>query len=176
MRGCVRVAALLLLLGATSACWFERRPDLAEEPVTEAADAPLDPPAIPLEDSVRATMEAVAEAFAAGDSALVVALTTPDAILIDHAEGLRWTRTAGGPLPGPLPDPGDGLTWSLEDIKIGLLTDGSALLSGRFTVPGAAEDVSSSAVETWLVIRTDDGWRARYLHRSREAGRSRPAL
>ena len=175
MRGYVRAAALLLLLGVTSVCQFERRPDLTEGPVTEARSATTDAAATSPEDSVRVTVRAVTNALATSDSALVVSLTTPDAVLIDHAMDLRWTRTAGGPLPGPLVDSGNGLRWSVEDITIALLTDGSALLSGRFTVPGVPGSAPSSAVETWLAIRTDSGWRVRYMHRSREAGRDRPA-
>lgn len=168
MRGCTWAATLFLFLGTASACQFERRPDLAGEFVTET---PLALPSTSLEDSVRMTVEAMIDAFAASDSALVVALTTPDAVLIDHAGGLRWTRAAGG----PLHDPGNGLTWSVEDLAVAALTDGFALLSSRFTVPDAAEDVPPSAVETWLLIRTDSGWRVHYLHRSQGAGRNGPA-
>ena len=172
MRDCAWATTLFLFLGTTSACQFERRPDLAGELVTEA---PLALPSTTLEDSVRMTVEAMIDAFAASDSALVVALTTPDAVLIDHAGGLRWTRAAGGLLPGPLPDPGNGLTWSVEDLAVASFTNGLVLLSSRFTVPDAAEDVLSSTVETWLVIRTDGGWRVHYLHRSQGAGRNGPA-
>lgn len=171
MRVCAWVVPLFLCLGAASACQFERRPDLAGELV---AEAPLALSSTSLEDSVRMTVQAMTDALAAGDSVLVVALTTPDAVLIDHVGGLRWTRAARGLLPGPLPDPGNGLTWSVEDLAVASLTDGFALLSRRFTVPDAAGDVPSSAVETWLVIRTDSGWRVHYLHRSQGSERSGP--
>jgi hypothetical protein len=165
-------AALLLTLGVVSACRFERRTDLvADEPVAVALYLAPDHPTTPLEDSVRAAVIGLTDALGAADSARVVALTTPEAILVDLEEGARWTR-AGGSLPRPL-SADETLAWQIEGISFDPLADGGALYSclfGATTAAGAAW----SAVESWVVVRTDAGWRVRYLHRSREPGRSTP--
>jgi hypothetical protein len=159
-------------MGAVSACRFERRTDLvAEEPVTAALYLAPDHPTTPLEDSVRAAVVGLNDALGAADSARVAALTTPDALLVDLEQGARWTR-AGGSLPAPL-SADDALAWQIEGISFDLLGDGGALYSclfGGTTAAGAAW----SAVESWVVVRTDAGWRVRYLHRSREPGRGTP--
>lgn len=168
-------AALLLLLGAASACRFERRPDLTgDEPVTATLYRPPDYPTTPVEDSVRGTVVAVTEAFAVGDGARVAQLTTREAILIDQEDEVRWTRAGGSPLPRPLPSAERGLSWRMEGSSFALLSDGVALYSCLFTASVTAEEVPWSAVESWILVRTEGGWRVRYLHRSRGLGRSTP--
>ena len=171
MRRRVRAgAALLLTVGAAAACRFERRTDLvADEPAAAALYLAPDHPTTPVEDSVRAAVLGLNDALGAADSARVVALTTPDAILVDLEQGARWTR-AGGPLPRPLAAD-EALAWQIEGISFDLLADGGALFSCLFggTNP---EGATWSAVESWVVVRTDAGWRVRYLHRSREPGGS----
>ena len=78
--------------------------------------------------------------------------------------GVRWTH-AGGRLPLPLAALDSTVAWALEAIAFDSIGDGAALYSGVFTTPTA--NPSWSAVESWVVVRTDAGWRVRYLHRSR---------
>ena len=160
VRASVRAggAALLLLLGAASACRFERRPDLtADEPVTATLYRPPDYPTTPVEDSVRGTVVAVTEAFAVGDGARVAQLTTREAILIDQEDEVRWTRAGGSPLPRPLPSAERGLSWRMEGSSFALLSDGVALYSCLFTASVTAEEVPWSAVESWILVRTEGG-------------------
>jgi hypothetical protein len=160
-------ATLLLLIGAASACRFERRTDLVGNVVAVTPTAP--------EDSVRAAVAAVADAFAAADDERVEALTTPDAVFIDLSEDVRWTREDGGRLPRPLASLDSTMTWELSGESIQPLAEGVALYSATFValVDGDAPYVLPAA-ESWIVVRTDAGWRVRHLHRSRALGSSTP--
>src|SRR5206468_1959573 len=74
-RTVVRGALLTGLLLAAG-CRFEKRPDLAaREPVDSTLYMPAGDDASPLEDSVRATITAVDEAFRVSDVARVAQLT-----------------------------------------------------------------------------------------------------
>jgi hypothetical protein len=171
-RGRAGGAALLLLVGAASACRFERRTDLVEdEPVLAALYRAPDHPTTPFEDSVRAAVIAVSDALGASDSAAVVRLTTPDAVLIDQDEAIRWTRV-GGTLPRSLAHDAS-LSWRIQATSFGPIGSDGALYSVLLeAAPPEAEP--RSAVESWVVVRTDAAWRVRYLHRSR--GSSAPLL
>ena len=86
--------ARVLLIAAvvvTAACRFEKRPDLAASESNDSTLA-LSPGGSPVEDSVRATIAALGEAFAVGDVTRVAQLTTRDAMLIDQEDEVRWTR------------------------------------------------------------------------------------
>jgi ketosteroid isomerase-like protein len=172
-----RVWALLFVAGAAlgAGCRFERRPDLAaEEPIGGTLYAPTgDTGAV--EDSVRATMVAVSEAFRVGDVARVAQLTTRDAVLIDQEDEVRWTRTdAAAQLPRPLMGGAEGLAWTLASSSFTPLSEGAALVALAFQASVAGETVPWSAVESWVLVRTEAGWRLRYLHRSRGLGPSDP--
>jgi hypothetical protein len=160
-------AGLLLLVGATSACRFERRTDLG-------TDALVDTPTAP-QDSVRAAVIALSDAFAAGDDERAEALTTPDAVLIDLSEDVRWTRADGGRLPRPLASLEPSMAWEPSGESFQPLADGVALYSTTFVAQvDGDEPYVLPAAESWIVVRTDAGWRVRYLHRSRASVPSTP--
>ena len=148
-----------------SACRFEKRPDLA------AGDAVAIPKGSPAEDSARATLVAMNDAFSVGDGARVAQLATQDAILFDQDERLRWMRsdaTAG--LPVPMLGRADGLGWRLVESSFSRLAPDAALFSLRYQASLPVDTILRTAVESWVLMRTDAGWRVRYLHRSRGLG------
>jgi hypothetical protein len=153
------------MVGAASACRFERRADLGpDQPLPAGIYLPPDHPTTPLEDSVRAAVVGVTDALGAADSARVLQLTTPDAVLIDQDEDIRWTR-GDGVLPRSLGHDGS-LAWQVRAISFGRLGSGGALYSVLLAAE-APEQEPWAATESWVVVRTDAGWRVRYLHRSR---------
>ncbi len=161
------------LLG--SACRFEKRPDLR---ASRAADTTLyvrsGAPASPAEDSVRSVITALNEAFRVGDGARVAQLTTPDVVLIDQEDEVYWTRgDEKARLPRPLRGE-DKLGWEPVGSTVSGLGDGSELATLRFRASVSGESVPWTAVESWLLVRTAQGWRLRYLHRSRGLGRTAP--
>jgi hypothetical protein len=127
------------------------------------------------EDSVRAAVVAVEDALVSGEDDRVAALTTPDVILIDLGEDARWTAQDGGRLPRPLASVDPGVAWERVDETYRPLADGVALYSAMFAAQvDADEPYLLPAAESWIVVRTDAGWRVRYLHRSR--GNDTPPL
>lgn len=167
--GCL---GLLLLTGAASACRFERRADLgSDEPLPAGIYLPPDHPTTALEDSVRAAVVGVTDALGAADSARVFQLTTPDAVLIDQEEDIRWMR-GDGVLPRSLAHD-ESLAWQVQAISFGRLGSGGALYSVLLEAE-VPEQEPWAATESWVVVRTDAGWRVRYLHRSR--GSNAPLL
>ena len=165
-------AVLLVLLTLTAACRVERRPDLDEsDPGPTALVPELRGGSEPSRDSVRQVVAAVNEALALGDVTRVAQLSAPGAVLIDQEEGVRWTRQeAASTLPRPLLGRGDGLGWSVEATSLDFVGEGTALLSARYHASVSGESVPWTAVETWVLVRSDGGWRLRYLHRSRGLG------
>jgi ketosteroid isomerase-like protein len=162
---------LLVLAGALlfAGCRFERRPD----PDTSAAvpDAGLFLPSTlntPIEDSVRAVVSALDDALAVGDVSRVAQLTVAGATLIDQEEGIRWAReNPAGALPKALTARRDSpLEWALVDSSLTPL-DGAALLVNEHHALVTGEGVPWKAVESYVLVRTPDGWRVRHLHRSR---------
>ena len=165
-----RAAGVLLAVGAlVSACRLEKRPDLAANEDTR--DTPYDPsipPGSPVEDSARAALEAMSDAFGLGDGERAVQLTTPDAILFDQDERVRWMRSdAAARLPPALLGGADGLGWHLVESSFFLLGPDAAFFSLRYQASPSADPLPRTAVESWVLVRTDVGWRVRYLHRSR---------
>jgi hypothetical protein len=157
---------MLLLVGAASACRFERRTDLEDAP-----PAGLTVP----EDSIRAAVDALEDAFAAADDERAEALTTPDAVLIDLSDDVRWTRVDGGRLPRPLVSAEPSLVWELVAESYQPLADGVALYSATFAaLVDRDEPQLLPAAESWVVVRTDAGWRVSYLHRSRGTSPTAP--
>lgn len=160
-----RVLILLLAAGTAGGCTVERRPDVqpdggaASDPATTGASA---------EDSVRAVVSAFRQALALGDGSRVAALTAPEALLVDQEEGVRWRRSAeaGGDLPSPLGAGEGGLAWTVSSSEYTRFGE-AGLLVTRYLAEVAGEDVPWSAVESFVVVRTGEGWRVRYLHRSR---------
>ena len=172
-----RLVAVGLVVGTLlgSACRFEKRPDLTAR---RAADTTLyvrsGAPANPAEDSVRSVITAVNEAFRVGDVTRVAQLTTRDAVLIDQEDEVYWTRAdAQARLPRPLRGE-DKLGWEAVGSTVSDLGDGSELATLRFRASVSGESVPWTAVESWLLVRTPQGWRLRYLHRSRGLGRTAP--
>ena len=165
-----RAAGVLLVVGTlVSACRFEKRPDLAgNEDVRGIPNGPSVPPSSPVEDSVRAVLMAMSDAFGSGDGARVAQLTTPDAILFDQEERVRWIRSDEATrLPPALPDGTDGPGWHLVESSFFLLGPDAAFVSFYYQALPSADPLPRIAVESWVLVRTDAGWRVRYLHRSR---------
>lgn len=166
-----RAGTLLLAALLGSACRFEKRPDLAAREPADSVEAGSGP----IEDSVMAIVDALAEAFSVGDVSRVAQLTTRDAVLLDRDGEIRWTRTqAAAPLPPPLRGQVGGVDWRLERSSFSLLTDGAALASLELHGVALSDSASMSAVESWIAVRDTLGWRVRYLHRSRHDLESEP--
>lgn len=157
----------LLLAVIAGGCTLEHRPDVQPDDEAVAAETPSVPGAS-VEDSARAVASAFREALVLGDASRVASLTAPGALLVDQEEGVRWRRSAesDGPLPAPLGASRGGLGWTVSASEFANL-DGTALLVTRYGAEVAGEEVPWSAVESLVLVRTGDGWRVRYLHRSR---------
>jgi hypothetical protein len=125
--------------------------------------------ASPVADSLRAIATALDEALAAGDVTRVAQLTVAGATLIDQEAGVRWSRAnAAGPLPPALAASGDApLEWALTSSEPMPLGDQAAALVNEYHALVTGEGVPWKAVETFVFVRTDAGWRLRHLHRSR---------
>jgi ketosteroid isomerase-like protein len=165
----VRVALLLTAALLVAACRFERRPALSSGGVATVDGVPQPSAAdTPMADSVRAVVQALVDALEVGDVSRVAQLTVPGATLLDQEEGLRWSREdVSAPLPRALLAQGeDALAWVLADSQLTPFTD-SALLVNEYHAYVAGESVPWKAVETFVLVRTPEGWRARHLHRSR---------
>lgn len=175
----IRRTALLLVLAVLGfgACTFERRPDLERRASVEDTLSPPTPsaPRAAVEDSVRTILAAFRDALRLGDAARVAQLSAPGADLVDQEEHVLWTRVRGeeGPLPGPLDGRRQGLGWVLDDSFFDFLGDG-ALVVNRYHATVSGEAVPWSATETFVFVRTSEGWRLRHLHRSR--GLAEPLL
>ena len=171
-RGALLVFAPTLVLG----CRFEQRPDLPdEEPVGGAPDGLLHQPGSTVEDSVLATVTAVVEALAVGDVTRMEQLTTRDALIFDQEGDGLWTGAdASARIPLLLRGGSDGEDWEPQSSSFALLSEGAALLSLRFQVRVSGESVPRNALESWVLVRTAEGWRVRYLHRSGGLGRAGP--
>ena len=165
MRPLLALCALLVV----ASCTFERRPDLAG-----SGEGDSTRPAVPsgphaaAEDSVRAVVAAFREALRLGDVTRVAQLSTPDAALVDQEEHVHWSRSGSSEsrLPAPLDGRREGLGWVLEDSSFDTL-GASALLVNRYSATVSGEDVPWAAIETFVFVRTPEGWRLRHLHRSR---------
>ena len=151
------------------ACRLERRPDgPGSEPAPDAPAASGNEA-----DSAQDVIGAMALALAAGDPARVSEVSTGDAVLIDQDERVRWTRADSvGPLPAPLPVSERDLGWRLRDSSFMRLSPDAALLSLRYQASVSVDSIPRSAVESWVLVRTDGSWKVRYLHRSRGLGGS----
>ena len=174
MRTTILLSVALLVAG----CHFEQRPALSSEDAATLDGTPQTSAlGTPLEDSVRAVVQALADALEVGDVSRVAQLTVPGATLIDQEEGLRWSRQdVSAPLPRPLlAQDDDALAWVLADSQLTPFSD-TALLVNEYHAYVTGESVPWKAVETFLLVRTPDGWRLRHLHRSRGQVPADPAL
>jgi len=160
---------LLAFSTLVSACRFERRPDLAaNQGGREIPGGASIPPSSPVEDSARAALVAISDAFGAGDRARVAQLTTPDAILFDQDERVHWLRSSEvSRLPPALRDGADGLGWHLMESSFFLLGPDAAFFSLYYQALPSVDPLPPITVESWVLVRTAAGWRIRYLHRSR---------
>lgn len=159
------------LLGglAATGCRFERRADLTaegaavnEDLVTRAGVR------TPAEDSVRAVVTAIEEALARGDVSRIANLTVPQTMLIDQEEAVRWYHDdPRAPLPRALWARADPF-WTLAASHFVPL-GASALLVNEYAAPDtpdAGDEPTWRAAETFVLVRTEAGWRLRHLHRS----------
>ena len=163
------VGVLLAFATLVSACRFEKRPDLAaNRDSRETPYGPSIPPGSTVEDSARAVLVAMSDAFGSGDGARVSQLTKPDAILFDQEERVRWIRSDEATrLPPALPDGTDGPGWHLVESSFFLLGPDAAFFSFYYQALPSADPLPRIALESWVLVRTDAGWRVQYLHRSR---------
>lgn len=161
---------MVLLVGAVGGCTLEHRPDVQPDGAAVSAADPAGAVAT-VEDSARAVVAAFREALALGDGARVAALTVPGALLVDQEEGVRWRRATepDGALPSPLGSARGGLAWAVVSSEYARMGE-AGLLVTRYVAEVAGEEVPWSAVESIVVVRTEEGWRIRYLHRSRGPG------
>lgn len=158
-----RTCTALLAVALCAGCRLERRPDA---PGTEVA---IDQPALDAAtDSAEAVLGAMTSALEGGDPSRVSQLATPDAVLIDQTEGIRWTRAeATGPLP-PAMHAGTGeLGWRLLDSSYSRLAPEAALFSLRYGASVSEDTIPRTALESWVIVREEGSWKVRYLHRSR---------
>ena len=171
-RGALLVFAPTIVLS----CRFEQRPDLAaEEPVGGAPDGPLHQPGSTVEDSVIATVTAVVEALAVGNVTQMEQLTTRDTLIFDQEGDGFWTGAdTSAHIPLLLRGGSDGEDWELQSSSFTLISEGAALLSLRFQVRVSGKPMPRNALESWVLVRTAEGWRVRYLHRSGGLGRAGP--
>ena len=162
-----RAAGILVAFGTVaSACRLEKRPDLEE--AQGAGDAPSLSSVSSVEDSARAALVALSDALESGDGARVARLTTQDVILFDQDERAPWTRSDSISLLPPALSGGlDGLGWRAVESSFFLLGRDAAFFSLSYQASPAAEQLSRTALESWVLVRTEAGWRVRYLHRSR---------
>lgn len=169
----VSLLALLVLVVA-QACRFERRPDLeASTELAGIADT-TDPPVVPgqaIHDSLRVVVAAYREALRVGDASRVASLTVPGSVIVDQEEGVEWRRGEGGSevLPQPLDPARTGFGWTRVGSEIQVFEE-TALLVDRYRVTVSGEEVPWHAVESFLLVRTPEGWHIRFSHRSRGTG------
>lgn len=162
---------LFLLVGVAS-CTLEERAEIerrgGQAPASDTVGVSSPSPAA---DSARAVVESFRDALRLGDVSRVGQLSTPEAVLVDQEEGVRWTTRAGGQvrLPDALLAEGAELEWVLDESTFTDLGHGG-LLVNVYHAAVAGEDVPWTAVETFVLVRTSDGWRIRHLHRSRGTG------
>ena len=160
-----RVGVVLAIAAVSSACRLEKRPDLVGSEGTSGT--PSISSATPAEDSARAALVAMNSALESGDGALVARLTTPDAVLFDQNERVRWTHAdTSAPLPPALSGGADGLGWHLVEASFFFLGPAAAFFSRRYQDSAEEEQTEETAVESWVLVRTEEGWLVRYLHRS----------
>ena len=175
MSALLRTTGVLFAVSAlVSACRFEKRPDLETNGATrDTPYGPSIPLGSPVEDSVRAVLVAMNDAFGLGDGARVAQLTTRDAVLFDQDERVRWMRSdATAPLPPPLSGSADGFGWRLVESTFSRLSPDAALLSLRYQAAPSTDPLPRTAAESWVLLRTEAGWRVRVLHRSRGLAQS----
>ena len=162
------LAALLLTLTAAPGCRFERRPDLpTDRELSLGTPASLEPAGTPAEDSARAVVISLAEALEVGDVARVARLTVPESVLIDQEEAVRWSHAnPDSPLPRSLSAGEDAPDWRLETSAYLPLGEGAVLIY-EYQALTQEEAPAARAVETFVLVRTELGWRLRHMHRSR---------
>lgn len=170
-----RLAPLaLLVLVVALGCRFERRPDLEASPDTAGIADTTAQPVVPgqaIHDSLRVVVAAYHEALRVGDVSRVASLTVPGSVLVDQEEGVEWRRGEGGSevLPQPLDPARTGFGWTRAGSEIQVFEE-TALLVDQYRVTVSGEEVPWNAVESFLLVRTPDGWRIRFSHRSRGTG------
>lgn len=167
-RRAALVAALLLAGAHLSGCTVERRPDLAEGPDTTAFVPEERRATQAMRDSARAVVEAYHAALEVGDGARVAALAAPGATLVDQEEGVFWEVTGpeAGALPAPLTESASGLGWHRVRSDVQPLSD-AILVVDRYEATVSGEPVRWSATESFVLVRSIEGWRILLAHRSR---------
>lgn len=155
---------VLLAIGLSVACTFERRP-------RTQVNADPGQVQIPVPDEPASSfLESLQSARAAGEPADVRPLLHPDIAVLLDGRRLSFDGAGGGPPPGDvtgriddawsvvagLPD-GGGVPPQVTDSAV---FDGSALFVVRY----------GPAVESLVLARDSTGWRLRLLHRGESGG------
>ncbi len=172
-RAVVRATAFgALLLAAAAGCSFERRAD-TESDASGSEDASADVSGLASDEALMGVIEAYHRALGSGDAARLAQIVGPDALLVDQEEGVLWSASGTGALPGPLelPEPPrGGLTWERVGTRVDSL--GMArLVILRYRATVAGEPVPWWGVES-VLLQPDTGgaWRIHFVHRSRGPG------
>lgn len=167
-RGVLTLLSLALSLSLAAGCTFERRADTEndEEGPDTAAATRLEI----LRDSLQATVGGFVEALRTGDHSRAVGMLHEEATLYDEESGHRWDPTqADSLLPGPMERDDAELRWELSESWAEIY-DEAALVVLRYHATISREEAPWTAMETYVLVRADDGWRIRHLHRSRGPG------
>ncbi|MGD2068110.1 MAG: DUF4440 domain-containing protein [Gemmatimonadota bacterium] len=184
MRRAPRLSAAAVLTLAVlcgSGCRFERRPAPENGDDVAVPDTTIRVTAESVQDSVRAVVRAFHEALRVGDGSRVASLSVQGATVVDQEEGVEWRLGPGGGerLPSPFLGSRAGLGWERVSTDFVAWRD-AALLVDRHRATVAGESVPWTAVETFVLERSDGAWLIRHVHRSRgaqpvEHGRLGPA-
>lgn len=162
------LVAVFLVGAHLTGCTVERRPDLEERPDTTAFVPEAQRATAAMRDSARSVVEAYHAALEVGDGARVAALAARGATIVDQEEGVFWEVSGPqtGPLPGPLSEGASGLGWSRVRSEVRPLAD-AILVVDRYEATVSGEPIRWSATESFVLVRTVDGWRILLAHRSR---------
>lgn len=158
-------ALIAVAILVVAACTVERRADARPDGGAADGESPAARSAA-AEDSARAVASAFHEALLLGDGARVVSLTAPGAVLVDQEEGVRWQRSTDADLPDPLGRGRQGLSWVVTSSEFTDLGE-AGLLVTRYLAEVEGEEVPWSAVESMVLVRSPEGMKILYMHRSR---------
>jgi len=154
------------LIFAVTGCRFERRADLTNGGALEL-ELRSGPGSGPMEDSVRVVVNAIAEALHMGDVARVARLTVPGTMLIDQEDAVHWVRDSPtAAMPRALTPRSATAAWALASSTFVALGSAAALVVNEYVGVVPAGGGPLKEVETYILVRTDEGWRLRHLHRS----------
>jgi ketosteroid isomerase-like protein len=116
------------------------------------------------DDEVRAVVQALGAALAAGDSARVLELLHPAAVIHENGHAETRAQYRGGHLRSDIAfAAATARTTSADDVRI---IGDAALYTSRYHVTGRFRDrdIDSRGTETMVLQRTVEGWRIVHIH------------